>query len=360
VAASHPTRSLGPEVAGFLNSLTVEKSASEHTRRSYESDLFQFLSWLAAGGESAPVVGGRKTGRTRRHDFAAEAQAPDVDLEMLRSVNYLRIREFLAYLQRQEFSRRSIARKLSCLRSFFKYLEKVGLIEGNPVRGVHTPKLEKRLPVFLDEPEVGLLLSQPDLTTPLGLRDRALLELLYGTGLRVSELVALNRRDIDWTEGWVIVLGKGKKERAVPVGSDALQALGAYLERGWPELRARAPEPVMSASVGLEPLFLNRFGGRLTDRSVRRILDGYIEQMALSQHISPHALRHTFATHLLNHGADLRSVQEMLGHSSLSTTQIYTHVTTQRLREEYLRAHPRQRRAGRGGRTEEPGPLRRL
>lgn len=360
MAVRQPARGLGPEVAGFLNSLALEKSASEHTRRSYESDLFQFFWWLATGGEHVPVVGGRKTGRTRRHASDEEAGAPDVDLEMLRSVNHLRIREYLAFLQRQEFSRRSIARKLSCLRSFFKYLEKVGLIAANPVLGVHTPKVEKKLPVFLDEPEVGLLLSQPDLTTPIGLRDRALLELLYGTGLRVSELVALNRSDIDWTDGWVIVLGKGKKERAVPVGSEALQALGAYLERGWPALRARAPGPAEPGPAGQEPLFLNRFGGRLSDRSVRRILDGYVAKMALSQHISPHALRHTFATHLLNHGADLRSVQEMLGHSSLSTTQIYTHVTTGRLREEYLRAHPRQRRTGPRGRTEGPEPYRRL
>jgi integrase/recombinase XerC len=217
------------------------------------------------------------------------------------------------------------------------------LVGSNPVAGVQTPKLERRLPVFLDEEEIGGLLSQPDTTTPLGLRDRALLELLYATGLRVGELVALNRGDIDYSDGWVVVLGKGRKERAVPVGSEALQALGNYLEHGWPHLRLRAPAAEQAVPEGRQPLFLNKAGGRLSDRSVRRLLNRYIDQLALARHISPHKIRHSFATHLLNHGADLRAVQEMLGHASLSTTQIYTHVTL-RLRQQYLQAHPRQRR----------------
>ncbi len=338
---------LGPEVAGFLASLAVENSASPHTLRSYRLDLAQFYAWLGSGGTSAPVVGGRESGRTRKHDFSAvqeEAQR-QVGLDELRSVTHLTIRSYLAFLQRQEFSRRTIARKLSCLRSFFKYLVLSDLVATNPVAGVHTPKLERRLPVFLDEEEIGGLLSQPDTGTPLGLRDRALLELLYATGLRVGELVALNRGDIDYSEGWVIVLGKGRKERAVPVGSEALQALGQYLKEGWPVLRSRAPAEEQSLPEAQQPLFLNKLGGRLSDRSVRRLVDRYISQLALSRQISPHKIRHTFATHMLNHGADLRAVQEMLGHASLSTTQIYTHVTTQRLRAEYLRAHPRQRRA---------------
>jgi len=347
VAASPVGGNLGPEVTGFLSSLAVEKAASTHTLRSYQLDLEQFYAWLAGGADAVPVVGGRKSGRTRKHDFAAELSAshPPIGLQELRQVNHLTLRAYLAFLQQQEFSRRTIARKLSCLRSFYKYLMKADLIDFNPVVGVHTPKLEKRLPIFLDEQEVGGLLSQPDTSTPLGLRDRALLELLYATGLRVSELVALNRGDIDYSEGWVVVLGKGRKERAVPVGSEALQALGTYIEQGWPHLRERASATEQVVPERRQPLFLNKLGGRLSDRSVRRLLDRYIDQLALLRHISPHKIRHSFATHLLNHGADLRSVQEMLGHASLSTTQVYTHITTQRLRQQYLEAHPRQRRA---------------
>lgn len=337
---------LGPEVAGFLTRLSVEKSASDHTLRSYRLDLEQFYAWLASGGACVPVVGGRSTGRTRRHDFATSESAvgSTVGLPELRAVTHLTIRSYLAFLQSQQFSRRTIARKLSCLRSFYKYLLKSDLVASNPVAGVHTPKLERRLPVFLDEEEVGGLLSQPDTSTPLGLRDRALLELLYATGLRVSELVALNRGDIDYSDGWVVVYGKGRKERAVPVGSEALQALGAYLAGAWSELRSRAPAGEQALPEARQPLFLNKLGTRLSDRSVRRLLDRYIEQLALNRHISPHKLRHSFATHMLNRGADLRALQEMLGHASLSTTQVYTHVTTQRLRQQYLKAHPRQRR----------------
>lgn len=346
VAASPVGGNLGPEVTGFLSNLAVEKTASLHTLRSYQLDLEQFYAWLAGGAAAVPVVGGRRSGRTRKHSFAAEQSAsyPPVDLQALSQVTHLTLRSYLAFLQQQEFSRRTIARKLSCLRSFYKYLMKAGLVESNPVVGVHTPKLEKRLPIFLDEQEVGGLLSQPDTSTPLGLRDRALLELLYATGLRVSELVALNRGDIDYSDGWVVVLGKGRKERAVPVGSEALAALGKYVEQGWPHLRERASAAEQSIPERLQPLFLNKLGGRLSDRSVRRLLDRYIDQLALLRHISPHKIRHSFATHLLNHGADLRSVQEMLGHASLSTTQIYTHVSTQRLRQQYMDAHPRQRR----------------
>ncbi|MEW8977251.1 MAG: tyrosine recombinase XerC [Symbiobacterium sp.] len=350
MAGEYLGEGLGPEVAGFLTSLSVEKAASDHTLRSYRLDLVQFYAWLATGGTSVPVVGGRRTGRTRKHDFApGEAPLPAIGLAELRAVDHRTIRAYLAFLQAQQFTRRSIARKLSCLRSFFKYLQKNGLVPSNPVKGVQTPKLERRLPVFLDEEEIGGLLSQPDTSTPLGLRDRALLELLYATGLRVSELVALNRGDIDYTDGWVVVYGKGRKERAVPVGSEALQALGNYLAQAWPELRARAPAADQALPEERQPLFLNKLGTRLTDRSVRRLLDHYVEQMALSRHISPHKLRHTFATHMLNHGADLRALQEMLGHASLSTTQVYTHVTTQQLRQQYLKAHPRQRRTQQGG-----------
>lgn len=340
-----------PEVTGFLLSLRVERSASEHTLRSYQLDLEQFFAFLATGGQHVPLVGGRRSGRTRAHVRSSETEEPvrSLTLSEITRVSHLTFREFLALLQRYQFSRRSIARKLSCLRSFYKYLEKTGQIAANPLVGVHTPKLEKKLPVFLDEPDMGELLEKPDLTTPLGLRDRALLELLYGTGMRVSEVVSLNPGAVDFSEGWVIILGKGRKERAVPVGSQALHALRLYQEQGRPQLLARSPATLQSLPDRRQPLFLNKLGTRLTDRSVRRLLDKYIQEMARLRHVSPHALRHSFATHLLDHGADLRSVQEMLGHSSLSTTQIYTHVSNQRLRQQYLAAHPRQAKARRMG-----------
>lgn len=346
-------RGPGPEVSGFLAGLRVEKSASAHTIRSYQLDLEQFLAWLEGGEATVPAVGGRRSGRTRPHEFAPREPSVMAGLDRICGVTHITIRNYLAYLQQQEFSRRTIARKLSCLRSFYKYLCRVNLIEANPLVGVRTPKLEKKLPVFLDEPDIGRLLALPDNSTPLGLRDKAILELLYATGMRVSELTGLRLFDIDYSEGWVVIFGKGRKERAVPVGSEALQALGLYVEQGRPHLRVRASTAQGAVPQRQEPLFLNKLGTGLSDRSVRRMLDGYVNRLAIEQQISPHALRHSFATHLLNHGADLRSVQEMLGHSSLSTTQIYTHVTKQRLRQEYLAAHPRQAKARRIGLAEE-------
>lgn len=335
-----------PEVAQFLASLQVEKAASSHTIRSYELDLDQFLSWLATGGRVVPVVGGRRSGRTRPHEASGEPkEVPPVSLQTLASVDHLTIRAYLAYLQQQEFSRRSIARKLSCIRSLYKYLCRSGLLEENPILGVRTPKLEKKLPNFMYEEEVAALLQLPDRTTPLGQRDWALLEVLYATGMRVSELVALDVGDIDASEGWVTVFGKGRKERSVPVGTEAIRALGVYLTQGRPQLLAARPLGDEPKPREREPLFLNRWGTRLTDRSVRRIVEKYTEELALQRHQTPHSIRHSFATHLLNGGADLRAVQDLLGHKSLSTTQIYTHVTKERLREGYLQTHPREIRA---------------
>lgn len=295
--------------------------------------------------------GHKKTGRRRRRTSDQDSTVTYHALRpsLLGEVDHLKVRAYLAYLQRQEYSRRTVARKLSCLRSFFRYLHEQNLIATNPLVGVHTPKLERKLPNFLYEEEVWRLLQLPDRTTPLGQRDAALLELLYATGLRASELVSLNVPDIDYSEGWVIVFGKGKKERFVPVGSEALGALQVYLDGGRPTLALRADSALQSLPWQRQPLFLNKLGTRLTDRSVRRILDGYVDRLAVLTHVSPHTIRHSFATHLLNKGADLRAVQEMLGHVSLSTTQIYTHVTKQRLREEYLLRHPRQQTARRMG-----------
>lgn len=344
--------SLGPEAEGFLAKMRLEKNASDHTLRSYEVDLVQFAAWLHTGEATHALGGHKKTGRRRR---GASAQVHAVTYHSLRpsflgaEVDHLKVRAYLAYLQRQEYSRRTVARKLSCLRSFFRYLHEQNLVASNPLDGVHTPKLERKLPNFLYEEEVYRLLLLPDRTTPLGQRDWALLELLYATGLRASELVSLNVSDIDYSEGWVIVFGKGKKERFVPVGSEALSALQAYLDGGRPTLAKRADSEMQALPWRRQPLFLNKLGTRLTDRSVRRLLDGYVKQLAILTHVSPHTIRHSFATHLLNKGADLRAVQEMLGHVSLSTTQIYTHVTKERLREEYLLRHPRQETARRLG-----------
>lgn len=339
---------LTPEVAGFLATLRIEKSASEHTLRSYRLDLDQFFSWLMTDGGAVPAVGGRRSGRTRPHHFRAAAAAiPGPSLHDLSAITHLTIRGFLGFLQRQEFSRRTIARKLSCLRSFFKHLCRLGSLQSNPVVGVHTPKLERKLPAFLHEAEIARLLELPDRTTPLGMRDLALLELLYATGMRVSEVVGLSLGTVDFSEGWVVVFGKGRKERAVPVGSEALQALGVYVQHGRPHLLIKAPLSQQEIPLHRQPLFLNKLGTRLSDRSVRRLLERYINETAHAQHVTPHTIRHSFATHLLNRGADLRAVQDMLGHASLSTTQLYTHVTKQRLRTEYLQAHPRQRRAQR-------------
>jgi integrase/recombinase XerC len=340
------THSLSSEVVGFLKNLQVEKSASSHTLRSYQLDLHQFFLWSHADFEKIPIVGGRRSGRTRPHGFPNVITAPlpeGLTAGDLAQVTHTTIREFLAFLQQNQFARRTIARKISSLRSFFKYLCRMGILEQNPVVGVHTPKLERKLPSFLHEPQVENLLQLPDRTAPLGLRDKALLEVLYATGMRVSELVSLNLTTIDVSEGWVTILGKGRKERIIPVGSQAVQALTQYEIFGRPHLLQRAPSVEQSVPRMKQPLFLNKNGTRISDRSVRRLVDGYINRMAVLTHVTPHTIRHSFATHLLNRGADLRAVQDMLGHSTLSSTQIYTHVTKERLREGYLQTHPREK-----------------
>ena len=282
----------------FKTYLNLEKNASSHTVLNYVSDLEEFISQL-----------GKK------------------DLE---SVDYLAIRKYLAGMSSRNLSKRTIARKLSSLRTFFKFLYRDGYIKANPVSGVYTPKLDKKLPVFLDEKEVVRFITAPPKKDIAGLRDRAILETLYSTGMRVSELVGINLKDIDFISGLIKVLGKGRVERLTPVGDKAVSALREYIEarnrRGWGRQTA---------------FFLNRFGNRITDRSIRRIVDKYIRLAAIKERISPHSLRHSFATHLLNSGADLRSVQELLGHKNLSTTQIYTHVSQERLRSVYDKAHPR-------------------
>jgi len=229
-------------------------------------------------------------------------------------------------LRSKEYDKRTIARKLSTLRSFFKFLYKEGYLKYNPMSTVSTPKISKKLPKFLDVASVIKLIESPDKKDAHALRDRAIMEVLYTSGMRVSELVGLNTEDLDLIGGVAKVMGKGKRERMCPIGDKAARAVREYLQKRPQKNKA---------------LFLNSSGTRLRDRSVRRIIDKHIKRISLKEKISPHTLRHSFATHLLDRGADLRSVQELLGHRNLSTTQIYTHITPERLKAVYDKTHPR-------------------
>ncbi len=291
---------MNKRVEEFLNFLATEKGASEHTTKNYGIDLREFVK------------------------FIAEKEFQDL--------TYLDIRSFLAFMKTREYSKSSISRKLACLRSFFKYLVRENILTQNPAAGIATPKKEKRLPSFMNPDEITKLLDAPAKNSWEEKRDKAILEMLYSSGLRVSELAGLNHDDLDFFGGLVRVRGKGKKERIVPVGQTALTSLRAY----W-DMKA----PREAASAIKKPLFISRIGSRLTDRSVRRMILKYVKRTGLGKEISPHTFRHSFATHMLDRGADLRSVQELLGHANLSTTQIYTHVTTQRLKDAYALAHPR-------------------
>jgi len=248
---------------------------------------------------------------------------PDVDRHVLR--------RYLTWLQSKEYAKASVARRLSQLRSFGKFLMRENVVDANPFKTVSSPKVPKRLPQPLSVKETVALLSAPDATTPLGRRDRAILEVLYSGGLRVSELAGLNLSSIDRDRNELRVWGKGAKERIALLGGPAMLAIEAYLEDGRPELIRKTTT---------NALFLNRLGGRLSTRSVMNLVRKYRRLAGVQKRVTPHTLRHTFATHLLDGGADLRSVQEMLGHALLATTQIYTHVSRSRAREVYLRSHP--------------------
>ncbi|MFH1777654.1 MAG: tyrosine recombinase XerC [Candidatus Omnitrophota bacterium] len=278
----------------YLTYLKIEKNASSHTIINYSSDLCDF-----------------------------SRANPDLLIE---KVDQLTVRKFLAYLRQKKYARITIARKVAALRSFFRFLVAEGYLKNNPVAGLATPKTEKKLPIFLTIDEVTKLLEAPSGQEEAGLRDRALLETLYSTGIRVGELVKLDQEHIDYIGGVVKVYGKGKKERLAPIGDRAIRAVHNYLKK---------------RKINSRVLFLNKNGRRLTDRGVRLIIDKYIKLTSIKEHISPHTLRHSFATHLLDRGADLRSVQELLGHANLSTTQIYTHVTTEKLKSVYDKTHPR-------------------
>jgi integrase/recombinase XerC len=268
----------------------------------------------------------------------ATALATQTDLkvdQLLLSVDVNTVRAYLAQLNEKQYSKSTIARKLATLRSFYKFLVKRNQLSSNPVTVVRTPKQEKKLPRFLEYEEVKRLLETPPVDNWLGARDRAIMETLYSTGIRVSELVALNMDDIDFLGEVIHIRGKGKKERIAPIASSALQVIQHYME-------FRSKRAQSNAHFDSKVLFVNKHGGRLSTRSVRRKMDKYLKMAGLDPHISPHTLRHSFATHMLNNGADLRSVQELLGHQSLSTTQVYTHLTTKRLKDVYENAHPRE------------------
>ena len=288
----------------FLRRLEQERNCSPHTLRAYGADLAEFASFLDKQGSGG------------------------VD-----AVTHLLLRKFMAQLRARGVARSTIARKLATLRSFFRFLCKQEILHVNPAIALRTPKREKRLPHVLSVEEVTRLLNAASGDDLQSLRDCAILELLYSTGMRVAELVSLDVRDIDFSAEITRVTGKGRKQRICPIGSYALTALRAYLDARNISLTA-APQCA-------EPLFLNLRGSRLTSRSVRRILARRLIQANLSARTTPHTLRHSFATHLLDRGADLRAVQELLGHSSLSTTQIYTHLSVERLRQVYEHAHPR-------------------
>jgi integrase/recombinase XerC len=295
-------------IGQFLNHLTYEKNVSINTVQAYRSDLESFVTFLC-------------------DDYLTIAR-DQLDWQV---VDHLTIRAYLAHLARRKMSRASTARHLSALRSLFKYLMREGVVEKNPARAVATPKREKQLPSVMQPADVALLLEQPDAGSPLGTRDRAWLELLYASGLRISELIGIDLDQIELHARLVKVRGKGSKERIVPFGRKAQAAIRAYLP-----IRADLVKESEETA-----LFVNYRGQRITTRSVRRLFDGYVRQASLRAGISPHTMRHSFATHLLNSGADLRAIQELLGHASLSTTQKYTHLNDWQLIEVYRKAHPR-------------------
>jgi integrase/recombinase XerC len=288
----------------FLRHLRHERNLSPHTVRAYEGDLLRFAEFL--GGEDRFLAGG---------------------------VDAATVRRFLSRLHAEAYEKSSIARMLACLRTFYDFFLRQDRVRANPVRQVRTPRLDKKLPGFLEEDEVKRLLESATGDALSDLRDRALLETIYGGGLRVSESIGLDVGDLQLDQGFALVRGKGGKERLAPLGSAAAAAIAAYL----PE-RFRLMDRLGRST---DAVFLNKNGTRLNVRSVRRILDARAALAGIRKAVTPHTLRHSFATHLLNRGADLRAVQELLGHANLATTQIYTHVTTHRLKEVYERAHPR-------------------
>jgi integrase/recombinase XerC len=317
----------------FLSYLKFEKHFSGHTAKCYGADLEQYATFLVGPSDDSnsdanwtDQSGATATAVQTESATKLESQILSADANVLRS--------YLANLAEKQYSKSTTARKIATLRSFYKFLVKRNYVESNPVTSIKTPKQEKKLPKFLEYEEVQKLLNTPPVNTWLGARDRAILEVLYSTGMRVSEIVSLNMDDVDFLGEVIHILGKGKKERISPIGTSALQSIQNYIE-------FRNKRMQNNSNFDPKVLFANKHGQRLSTRSVRRKMDKYLLEAGLDPSISPHTLRHSFATHMLNNGADLRSVQELLGHQSLSTTQIYTHVTTSQIKEIYENAHPR-------------------
>jgi integrase/recombinase XerC len=296
------------EIGQFLKYLHIERGSSPHTLKAYREDLQTAAEYLA--------------------DHEGRAPCPS-------TITAVDLRSYLTALHDAGYAKTSIARKLASLRSFFRFGQREGWARSNPARALRNPRKGRHLPHFLTTAEVGRLLAAPAADSAAGLRDRAILETLYSAGLRVSELCGLSDSDLNLTESVLLVQGKGRRERLAPLGSFALAAL-----EQWLRVRQLSPREVQGRGA---PVFTNRFGTRLTTRSVGRMLEKYLRITGLDERTSPHTLRHSFATHLLDRGADIRSVQELLGHKSLVTTQIYTHISTASLREAYEKAHPRAR-----------------
>ena len=300
-------------IADFQIYLEVQRNVSKHTLKAYIADVDEFNNFL------------QENDITKKGDAIINAE-PET------------IRSYLSHLYREKVKKVTVNRKIASLRSFYKYLLREGKVKNNPAEMVQTTKVEKYIPTFLSVDETFQLLGDQGDNSVSGLRDSAMLELFYSSGLRLSELAGLNVTDFDFRQALVKLRGKGKKERIVPVGKQALQAIEEYLKKTT-DIRKKSDENIFK-----NPLFLNSRGKRITSRSIARIVDAMTVKSGIGRKISPHALRHTFATHLLNAGADLRSIQELLGHESLSTTQKYTAVNINRMMEVYDKAHPRARK----------------
>lgn len=297
-----------PQIGQFLQYLRVERGASPHTLKGYREDLNALVGYLADEDGCCPAPG---------------------------SITTIELRGFVSALHEAGYAKSSIARRMASVRSFMKFGQREGWAKANPAKALRNPRKSRTLPHFLSTEEIGKLLAAPQGDTPPAVRDRAILETLYSAGLRVSELVGLQDGDLDFAAGIARIRGKGRKERLSPIGSYAARAL-----KKWLGVRTLSPREKTGREA---PVFTNKFGTRLTTRSVARMLEKYLKQTGLDNRTSPHTLRHSFATHLLDRGADIRSVQELLGHKSLVTTQIYTHVSTANLKAAYEKAHPRAR-----------------
>jgi len=299
---------LAPLVDSFIFYLNNEKNLAKMTVKSYNNDWNDFLNYLEN-----------------------ELHYDIINLHV-EEISHLTVRKYLAYLNDHHYAKTSMARRLAALKSFFRYLLKEEIIKQNPLAYVASPRIPKKLPRYLEEQEITAVIEQPSLSSAAGIRDRVILELLYGAGIRVSELTSLNIHSIGPAYGFLRVTGKGNKERIVPIGQEAIKALQLYLDQ---------VRPKWTVDLQEKALLLNQKGGRLSARSVRTIVHKYCRQVGTKEDLSPHGFRHSFATHLLDHGADLRAVQELLGHQKISSTQIYTHVSKKKLREVYRSAHPR-------------------